>query len=124
MTRSGPLLRLSKKDIRDGLDVLDFTPFYRSVPFGVFDPFHLSTTIENHPTVAVAAEAIQVWKVPHRTGTHQLGVVFPFFYPITIAFQSLHLQCKLRVRHPIRGRFDEHPPPPNHFASACAFLPT
>jgi hypothetical protein len=64
MTRSGPLLRLSKKDIRDGLDVLDFTPFYRSVPFGVFDPFHLSTTIEDHPTVAVAAEAIQVWKVP------------------------------------------------------------
>jgi hypothetical protein len=58
MTRSGPLLRLSKKDIRDGLDVLDFIPFYRSVPFGVFDPFHLSTTIENHPTVAVAAEAI------------------------------------------------------------------
>jgi hypothetical protein len=99
MTRSGLLLRLSKKDTRDGLDVHDFTPFYRSVPFGVFDSFHLSATIENHPTVAVAAEATQVWKVLHRTGTLTWGR-FPFFSPdhncISVIAHS-DLRCKLSV---------------------------
>jgi hypothetical protein len=57
MTRSGLLLRLSKNDISDGLDILDFTTFYRFVPFRIFYPFHFLTTIESQPTVAVAAEA-------------------------------------------------------------------
>jgi len=91
MTRSGLLLWLSKKDIRDGLQILDLYQLYRSVPFGVFDPFHLSTAIENHPAVAVAAEATPVSKVLHGTST-LIWSLFSLLHLITVAFQSLHIR--------------------------------
>jgi len=78
MTRSGLLLWLSKKDIRDGLQILDLYQLYRSVPFGVFDPFHLSTAIENRLTVAVAVEATPIWKSSPRDRHINLESFFPF----------------------------------------------
>jgi hypothetical protein len=62
MTRSGLLLRLSKKGTRDGLQILDFTSFTDLFRSDSLPPFHLSTAMENHPTVAVAVEATPVWK--------------------------------------------------------------
>jgi len=126
MTRSGLLLWLSKKDIRDGLQILDLYQLYRSVPFGVFDPFHLSTAIENHPAVAVAVEATPVWESSPRDKYINLESLFPSSSDhsrVSVIAHSDDFGADLECDTQFGTDLAEYPPPPNHFASTCAFYP-